>query len=114
MAQTRSSQPNPARVGLNREQSRRANAANRGGTSAPAGRGGALITRRRNASIFQFIRDVRSELNKVVWPTRRETVNLTVVVIALSGAVGLFLGGVDFLFQEFFKYLLSLSGNGGF
>jgi preprotein translocase SecE subunit len=49
----------------------------------------------------------------VAWPTQRETVNLTVVVIALSVAVGLFLGGVDFLFQELFVRLLSIGGGGG-
>jgi preprotein translocase SecE subunit len=38
---------------------------------------------------------VRSELRKVAWPTQRETINLTIVVIALSIAVGLFLGGFD-------------------
>jgi preprotein translocase subunit SecE len=32
------------------------------------------------------------------------------VVIALSIAVGLFLGGFDFLFQELFKLLLALTG----
>jgi hypothetical protein len=36
-----------------------------------------------------------------------------VVVIALSVSVGLFLGGVDLLFQELFRWLLSLAGAGG-
>ena len=60
-----------------------------------------------------FIRDVRSELRKVAWPTQRETINLTAVVIALSAAVGLFLGGVDFLFQELFRFLLGIQSSGG-
>ena len=38
---------------------------------------------------------------------------LTAVVIALSAAVGLFLGGVDFLFQELFRFLLGIQGGGG-
>jgi preprotein translocase subunit SecE len=59
-----------------------------------------------------FIRDVRSELRKVAWPTQRETVNLTVVVLALSVAVGAFLGGVDFIFQELFRYLIAITGGG--
>jgi preprotein translocase subunit SecE len=61
---------------------------------------------------IEFVRDVRSELRKVAWPSSRETVNLTVVVIALSAAVGMFLGGVDFLFQELFRFLLGISGSG--
>ena len=53
-----------------------------------------------------FFREVRSELRKVVWPTRREATNLTMIVIAVSAAVGLFLGGVDFIFQEMFRIIL--------
>jgi preprotein translocase subunit SecE len=77
-------------------------AAGRGGR-----RGGNPIT-----LILDFIRDVRSELRKVAWPTQRDTINLTVVVVALSIAVGLVLGGVDFLFQELFRWLIALTGSG--
>jgi len=37
-----------------------------------------------------------AELRKVVWPTRQETANLTVVVLVVSIAVGIFLGGIVF------------------
>lgn len=36
--------------------------------------------------------DTRSELHKITWPTREETIRLTLVVIALSLALALFLG----------------------
>lgn len=36
------------------------------------------------------------ELRKVVWPTRQETANLTVVVLVVAIAVGAFLGAIDF------------------
>jgi preprotein translocase subunit SecE len=54
----------------------------------------------------EFVRDIRSELRKVVWPTRKETVNLTMIVIGVSTAVGIFLGLVDFAFTEVFQLLL--------
>jgi preprotein translocase subunit SecE len=54
----------------------------------------------------RFFRDTRSELRKVVWPTREQAINLTMLVCAASLAVGLFLGGVDLLFAELFKVLL--------
>jgi preprotein translocase subunit SecE len=57
-------------------------------------------------ALVNYLRDVRIELRKVVWPTRQEALNLTMVTLALSLAVGLFLGGVDFIFQEFFRLLL--------
>ncbi|MFA6135904.1 MAG: preprotein translocase subunit SecE [Candidatus Paceibacterota bacterium] len=45
------------------------------------------------------------ELKKVNWPTKNETVNLTVVVIGFSIVVSIFLGLLDILFS----YLLSLT-----
>jgi preprotein translocase subunit SecE len=68
----------------------------------------------RGGNPINFVRDVRSELRKVAWPTQRETVNLTVVVIALSVTVGLFLGGADYLFQELFRFLLGVTGSSSF
>ncbi len=54
----------------------------------------------------EFIREIRSELRKVVWPTRQEAINLTMIVIGVSAAVGLFLGLVDFTFSEMFRVIL--------
>jgi preprotein translocase subunit SecE len=45
----------------------------------------------------QFIREVQTELRKVTWPTREETMKLTVTVIAISVLVGAFIGGLDAL-----------------
>lgn len=47
-----------------------------------------------------FLRETRDELKKVVWPTRQETIRLTMVVIVVSLLVGLFLGGLDFAFVK--------------
>lgn len=43
----------------------------------------------------QFIREVQTELKKVTWPTRDETIRLTAAVIAISVLVGAFIGGLD-------------------
>ncbi|MBI5036309.1 preprotein translocase subunit SecE [Candidatus Micrarchaeota archaeon] len=43
----------------------------------------------------QFVREVVTELKKVTWPTRDETVKLTAVVIAISIIVAVFIGGLD-------------------
>lgn len=45
-----------------------------------------------------FVNEVISELKKVTWPTREETMKLTVVVIVISIVVGAFIGGLDSLF----------------
>ena len=60
----------------------------------------------RESGVQRFYRDTRSELRKVVWPTREQAINLTVLVCAASIAVGVLLGGCDLLFAQLFKVLL--------
>ena len=69
---------------------------------------------KRGQGIREFFRELRSELRKVVWPSRREVANLTAVVVALSAAIGVFLGAIDYVFQEFFRFLLRVTGAAGF
>ena len=45
--------------------------------------------------IQEFFKEVSVELKKVSWPTRQQTMNATVVVIAVSFVVAFFLGIVD-------------------
>jgi preprotein translocase subunit SecE len=47
-----------------------------------------------------FLKETRDELKKVTWPTKNETIRLTLVVITISLIVGLFLGGLDFIFVK--------------
>lgn len=72
--------------------------------------GGAGGRGRRRVNVVEFFRDVRSELRKVVWPTPTETRNLTIVVLSMAVVLSVFLGGVDFIFQELFRFLLNLGG----
>jgi preprotein translocase subunit SecE len=51
-----------------------------------------------NVAPGRFLREVIAELKKVTWPTREETVKLTVVVIIISILVGAFIGGLDSVF----------------
>ncbi|MBI4120473.1 MAG: preprotein translocase subunit SecE [Parcubacteria group bacterium] len=46
-----------------------------------------------------YLKEVRLELAKVNWPTREQTIRYTAVVIAVSLAVAVFLGGLDFAFS---------------
>jgi preprotein translocase subunit SecE len=45
-----------------------------------------------------FLKEVRVELKKVNWPTKKETIKYTLIVIGASLTVMVFLGGLDFLF----------------
>lgn len=51
------------------------------------------------SNITAFLREARLELKKVNWPTREETIKYTLIVIGVSAAVALFLGGLDFIFS---------------
>ena len=68
----------------------------------------------RGAGIAGTVRELRSEVRKVVWPSRRQVANMTGVVLAIAAALGVFLGSVDFIFAELFRQLLSLAGAGGY
>ena len=46
-----------------------------------------------------YLIDSYRELKKVVWPTKQETTNHTVLIIAISLAMAVFLGGLDYLFN---------------
>ncbi len=46
-------------------------------------------------SLPRFLTDIISELRKVVWPSRQDTVHLTIVVLFVSLLVGAALGGID-------------------
>jgi len=48
---------------------------------------------------IEFLKEVRVELKRVTWPTRKQTTKYTLIVIGLSLGVAAFLGGLDFLFS---------------
>lgn len=47
-----------------------------------------------------FLREVKTELDKVVWPTKEKTMQLTVLVLVVSIIVGVYVGGLDFVFTS--------------
>ena len=53
--------------------------------------------------IIPFLKEVKLEIKKVNWPTRKETIRYTLIVIGSSIAVAIFLGGFDFLFARILK-----------
>ena len=50
--------------------------------------------------IIQFLKDAKVELEKVNWPTKQQTINYTLTVVGISIAVALFLGGLDYIFEQ--------------
>ena len=54
----------------------------------------------------QFLREVKVELKKVAWPSRKQTIGSTAVVIALVMIISLFLGVVDFGISSLIRIVL--------
>jgi preprotein translocase subunit SecE len=68
----------------------------------------------RGQGLVSLFRDLKGEIRKVSWPTWRQAGNMTAVIVALSAALGVFLGTVDFTFQELFRLLLQGLGAAGY
>jgi preprotein translocase subunit SecE len=50
--------------------------------------------------IINYLREVRSEMRKVIWPKKEEVIRLTMVVFFISVIVGIYLGGLDYIFTK--------------
>ncbi|PIE31724.1 preprotein translocase subunit SecE [candidate division KSB3 bacterium] len=60
--------------------------------------------------LIQFLKEARVELKKVSWPTRKEVIGSTTIVIVVSVLSGLFLGLLDVIFFRSVYGLISWFG----
>ena len=58
------------------------------------------------ATPVKFFEETRAELQKVTWPPRQEVTRLTMVVIGVSLIVGLYIGGLDFVFTKLLQFIV--------
>jgi preprotein translocase subunit SecE len=58
------------------------------------------------AKSIQFLREVKVELKKVTWPSRKETAASTLVVIILVMIISIFLGIVDMGLSNLIRFVL--------
>ncbi|KKS32259.1 MAG: Preprotein translocase, SecE subunit [Candidatus Amesbacteria bacterium GW2011_GWA2_42_12] len=54
----------------------------------------------------KYIQETLGELKLVHWPTRETTVKLSIMVIAVSAVVALYVGGLDYTFTNLLKLIL--------
>lgn len=64
------------------------------------------IERKRPNKITYYFRETIGELKKVNWPTRREAMNLTGVVLLVVAFMTTLLGILDFIFTKLFALIL--------
>ena len=58
------------------------------------------------AKLTEFLKDVKIELGRVSWPTKKQTAQYTVVVILMSLAIAMFLTAWDSIFRFILNKLL--------
>ena len=58
----------------------------------------------------RFLAEVRNEMSRVTWPSRREVYATTVVVILTSIFFGLYLWGVDLILDRLIRWVYSAAG----
>jgi preprotein translocase subunit SecE len=57
----------------------------------------------------EFIRQTRTEISKIVWPTRKETTQTAIMVLIFTIILATFFLGVDALFATIVRELLALA-----
>ena len=55
---------------------------------------------------LQFLTQARAELKKVTWPTRKQTLASTAVVMVVVAIIAIYLGVVDFILAKVVKTIL--------
>jgi len=58
----------------------------------------------------EFLRQVRAESAKIVWPSRKETLMTAVMVVIMTTLLAIFFFGVDSAFSAIVQFLLGLLG----
>jgi preprotein translocase subunit SecE len=54
-----------------------------------------------------YVKEVVQELKKVSWPSFEQTRNMTILVIVVSVLVGVYVGGLDFVFSRLIAFLIN-------
>lgn len=57
-------------------------------------------------SMWNYFKEVRAEMKHVSWPSRRQAIVYTVVVIAVSAATAVYLGLLDYVFGAIIKKII--------
>jgi preprotein translocase subunit SecE len=61
-------------------------------------------------SPFKFLQEVRTEADKVTWPTRRETFITTIMVFVMVAAASIFFTVADQIIRIVITYILGVAG----
>jgi len=55
--------------------------------------------------VINYLKEVKVELSKVIWPTRKEALYMTGKVLIFVIIISLFIASIDFIFTKIIQYL---------
>jgi preprotein translocase subunit SecE len=58
--------------------------------------------------LVKYLRESKEELQKVTWPTQKETIRYSIIVIVISAICAAYFGAADWLFSKGLEALLTL------
>ena len=64
------------------------------------------VTVKPDNALVRYFKETRAEIRKVTWPTREEATNLTLIVLAVTLAMAIFLGAVDYVFATLIRLII--------
>ena len=65
------------------------------------------VVRKQPNAIVRYFNETIGELRKVSWPTRKDSISLTMIVLIVVVSMSVFLGLLDFLFSRIFALLFA-------
>ncbi len=63
--------------------------------------------RKSENKVVRYLKEVRAEVSKVVWPSQRATINLTGIVLAVMFVMSIALGIIDWIFTRLFALIVT-------
>ena len=60
------------------------------------------------SGLFQYFRDAKSKVGKVTWPSKKDTMKYSILVIAISVIIAAFFGGLDWVLNLGVQELITL------
>ena len=64
------------------------------------------VARKKEHRVIRYLREVRAEIRKVIWPSRQSTINLTSIVLGVTVAMSVAMGLLDWLFARLFALII--------
>ena len=64
------------------------------------------MTKQKENVLAKYWRETKAELQKVNWPSRKETTNLTLIVLSVVVVMSLAMGIIDFIFARLFALVI--------